>query len=174
MSEEQSREEWRRIVDRYGEESGYEVSSLGRVRSQHLGWEGKILSGGEGPDSQDPKRRKVWLKDVLHPQSRPHSVEKLVARMFHGVPEPGAKIQWINGHVWDNRAENVRWVSPAEAREAEERMPVNSAGFTVMQLRARVRTAEEAVRKAHRELAEAQVALIRGEAEIEAQKGAQG
>jgi hypothetical protein len=167
---EKTQEEWRWIIDRYGQQSMYQVSSLGRVRTQHTGRAGKILSGGEGPDSQSPKRRKVWLKDVLHPQSRPHSVEKLVAVMFHGRPKPGQKVIWLNGHQWDNRADNIRWGSAHE----EVVQPVNGEGFTIEQLQAHVMRAREDVLKAHRELAKAEVALIHGKAQIVAQEGVQG
>lgn len=167
MNEElESTEEWRWIIDRYGEQSGYQVSSMGRVRTRHTRCDGLILKGGEGPDSQDPKKRKVWLTDVLHPQSRPHSVEKLVAATFHERPRPGAKIQWINGCVWDNRAENVRWVYTDKEWE-----PVASDGYTVDQLRTRLKTAETAVRDALKEMWDAQIALTKGLAQIEAEKG---
>lgn len=107
-------EAWRTIVDPDGEKTGYEVSSLGRVRSLHPGHVGKIVKGGEGPASRTLTRRSVWL-------ARPHSnkrwrpsIDTLVAAAFLGEEPDMARLVHKNGCVWDDRADNLAWESHAD------------------------------------------------------------
>jgi hypothetical protein len=98
-------EEWRPVV---GYERLYEVSSLGRVRSlPRNGTPGgvrKLSAGANG-----------YLALVLFDGRRRHlAVHGLVARAFHGPPEPGQECRHLNGDPTDNRAENLAWGTSLE------------------------------------------------------------
>jgi len=51
---------------------------------------------------------------VLLPDRRKHSVHRLVAQSFCDGYAPDLVVDHINSNRSDNRAENLRWITPAE------------------------------------------------------------
>jgi len=163
-------EEWRKIIDRFNEESRYEVSTLGRVRSQNYGFEGKIIKGGEGPDNPSGDRRTVWLSDLHHGQSRLYRVDMLVADTFLGnKPAPDSKPVHLNGYRWDDRAENLAWEAPLEHTPTP-----THRGMSLRQAVTREKDAWKAAHKALEDAADATRLRASVQAGIEAQEGVQG
>lgn len=162
-------EEWKPVLDhRDGEPTGYEVSSLGRVRSVHKGFEGRILKGGEGPGNPSTAYRTVWVSDAYRTGSRRPRVDALVARAFLGEKPEGAVLRHLNGQEWDDRADNLAWEDTTLTSE-------QVAGFvkpntpSVEQAKAIEKMAWEAVQAATRSAVEA----TRVRAELEALEMAQ-
>jgi len=99
----------------------YEVSNMGRVRSS---WckngrkEQFILKPRTRYNGyfcidlydSDPITGRVKVKTV--------SIHRLVARAFIGLCPEGYVIDHINGDNWDNRVENLRYVTPSENRRS--------------------------------------------------------
>lgn len=81
----------------------YEVSSLGRVRSPS----GRILA---------PRKHTNGYQRVSLGAGRDRYVHRLVCLAFFGPPPSGNHADHINGSRDDNRAENLRWVTPEENR----------------------------------------------------------
>lgn len=101
-------EEWRPAV---GFE-GYEVSSLGRVRSWHP------ANGKSAGDT--PRIMSLWVSKYGYPEvclrvggkKKTMRVHRLVTLAFHGAPEPGMDVCCHNDGVpSNNRADNLRWDS---------------------------------------------------------------
>jgi hypothetical protein len=101
-------EHWRPVP---GYERGYEVSSLGEVRSLLRGC--RLL--------KPATNRYGYKQVVLYKDKKPkgHSVHRLVAAAF--VPNP-EKLPWVNhrnGVKHDNKVENLEWCTRSEnARHA--------------------------------------------------------
>lgn len=106
-----TQEEWKQVVDPYGVLSEYAVSTWGRVKSLKKGREGRIMTGGEGPASRSPERRAVWLMDSFADNSRKRWVDELVALAFIGDRPMGVRLVHVNGCVWDDRVENLKWAT---------------------------------------------------------------
>lgn len=101
-------EVWRAIPGK----DGYEVSSLGRVRSL-----GRVLQDGRRRSGQ---MLKPWLAGsgyhyVSLGGDFKIGVHRLVALVFHGEPV-GCKNEaaHLNGNPKDNRVENIVWASRSE------------------------------------------------------------
>ena len=109
------KEEWRRVHGfKY-----YEVSSMGRVRSlsrstqiRHKGktlyrkYVGKILNTAN-------KVNNAGYNTCYLGRNNSHFVHVLVAKAFHGCPK-GKQVNHLNCDKSDNRAINLRWVTPSE------------------------------------------------------------
>jgi len=89
-------EEWRVIP---GSEP-YEASSLGRIRKG----ERILAQNGSGHRRQYQTAKIRRVSQYVH---------RLVAMAFHGPPG-GLEIDHINGNTYDNRPENLEWVTHAE------------------------------------------------------------
>lgn len=109
-------EEWRTVVGF----PGYEVSSMGRVRSI-----ARMI----------PCARNQSLRTLMHGRIRALSlgsngylilglyhekravmarVHRLVCEAFHGLSAPGMQVNHKNGIKTDNRAENLEWVTSSD------------------------------------------------------------
>lgn len=98
-------EVWRHAVA-----SGYAVSSLGRVMSLQPGNLGRTVKQWTDDDGY----HHVTLQSY-NGKSKRHTVHQLVATAFHGAkPSPNHQAAHGNGKPGDNRAENLRWATPAE------------------------------------------------------------
>lgn len=93
-------EVWKPVV---GYEGLYEVSNLGNVRGLKRG---KVLKPGEGK----------YLFVVLCKDGIRHEVHihRLVATAFCDNPYAKLEVNHINEIAWDNRAENLEWVTRLE------------------------------------------------------------
>jgi hypothetical protein len=105
-SDQDTAEEWRSSPIR---PDAYEVSSLGRVRSNFPWRPGRILS-------QKVKRghgnyRQISLR--IHGKDCDVMVHRLVAEAFHGSPE-GRIARHLDGDSSNNAASNLAWGSPSE------------------------------------------------------------
>lgn len=100
-------EEWRPV-----EGWPYEVSNWGRVRRRGADKVMVLHASGKGypqVDMYNNGRRKIL------------TVHRLVARAFIGPSRDGMQIDHINDNKWDNRPENLEWVTLAEnMRRARE------------------------------------------------------
>lgn len=99
-------EEWRDVV---GYEGLYQVSSLGRVRSNHKGrWRnGRILRGGINSDG-------YACVILCRPGDRQRNVKvhRLVLWAFLGPPPDGYQVNHKNRIRSDNRLENLEYTTP--------------------------------------------------------------
>lgn len=91
--------EWRKIEDR----PNYSVSDCGEVRNDKTG---RILKLA--------KHRCGYLHVMLGRKTVPLYVHRLVATAFVPNPDGKTQVDHINGNKRDNRASNLRWVSPSE------------------------------------------------------------
>lgn len=87
---------------------GYEVSSLGRVRSYKRGRE-RLLKPHFFIRSP---YYCVYL--YIGGKSKPFTIHKLVAQTFIPNPENKPQVNHINGVKTDNRVENLEWVTASE------------------------------------------------------------
>lgn len=132
MNDMKATEEWRQVVIDELFKLDYEVSSLGRVRSQTRKNPGKILKGGEGPESEVAKARTVWISNPETDYSMRPRVDQMVATAFLGPKPSTHRLVHKNGCVWDDRAENLAYedtsipvtvlepLLPVDGREAAE------------------------------------------------------
>lgn len=103
-----SREEWRPIPGM----TGYEVSSLGCVRSW-LPWRGTAIPRVIKQWSRPDGRLFVHLAG-MHGQRKVH---QLVALAFHGPRPEGHETRHLNGDHTDNRIENLEYGTRSENRQ---------------------------------------------------------
>jgi hypothetical protein len=166
-------EEWRPVINRYGNPSNYAVSSLGRVMSKQPSFEGKILKNGEGPDSPSKLIRRVWVTDVIKGPNAPMRVDLIVALAFLGKPSDGVyRVVHKNGCIWDDRAENLAWavdVPPSHLTPA----PLQGT-LSEEQAQDKVNVAKKGLQRAVELLEDALRELALAQARKEAQTTAQG
>lgn len=88
---------------------GYEVSDQGRVRSLKYSRPFVMLTHDT---------RKGYTAVILRHNGRGirRTVHSLVLEAFVGPRPKGNICEWDNSREWDNRLENIRWVSRSEAR----------------------------------------------------------
>jgi hypothetical protein len=111
-------ETWRPIP---GYRSGYEVSSLGRVRSVARVVTARASNRAKGHARRYPPRvlrpgrqDRFGHASVAIGRGNSVAVHILVALAFHGPRPSKADVAHINGDGADNRACNLRWASRSE------------------------------------------------------------
>jgi hypothetical protein len=165
-------EEWRPIRNRHGEETKYDVSSLGRIRTNQPGFQGNILKNGEGPDNPGTTIRRVWVTDVLKTANAPARVDVLVARAFLGEPSDGTyTVVHKNGCVWDDRADNLAWRIDLNPSTLPSTPPRTTP--SIEQAKSKEKVARKAIQDGLDALAAALRELGHAEAREAAQKGVQ-
>src|ERR1700756_4358394 len=107
-------EAWRPIPGH----SGYEASNLGRIKSlarpvvQIVQGREKTIHLRERILKPRQNRYGYLVVNVGGKWSR--GIHTLVAKAFHGLPEPGQEVRHLNGSRQDNRAQNLAWGTKAE------------------------------------------------------------
>jgi hypothetical protein len=172
QKEEEEEEEWRTVHNRFGNPSSYDVSSWGRVRSNHANFANRILKGGEGPQSNSTKIRRVWVTGVIKDNNAPMRVDLLVAKEFLDPPQNGVwKVAHKNGCAWDDRLENLGWTE----EHFSSLTPLTKPGdLTLEQAYSKEKAARNNLQQAVDALAGALRDVVRAEAREEAQKAAEG
>lgn len=168
-------EEWKQVRDSYGAKIDYAVSNLGRVKSLKTGREGRIMTGGGGWTDQTPARRAVWLMNSFDTNSRKHWVDELVAAAFVGERPEGARLDHINGCIWDDRAQNLKWATEDELPATIfEPIHTPEGHKTLAELRVAAQAAWNAVLVAQEAAIRASKALAYAEGLDEARKAVHG
>ena len=107
-------EEWKMIL----RSDGYEVSSLGRVRSLD-----RFVKCGRGGESRRMIKGRVLKPHIVHSTGyeqvivgsrRKESVPRLVALAFVDGHANGLVVNHKNGNRRDNRKDNLEWVTQGE------------------------------------------------------------
>lgn len=104
---------WRPV---YGYEDRYEVSSEGQVRTLLGTRSGRLLSPF--------RQHRGYLYVTLWSETgdrRHYPVHRLVIEAFTGPRPPGLQVAHTNGVPTDNRAENLRWVTPKQNHDDRRR-----------------------------------------------------
>lgn len=120
-------ETWKPIKDC----ADYEVSNLGRVRSMKYGKE-RILKQNICISSHTNKGSGYYKVYPTQPgiPKRSIRVHKLVAEAFVENPENKPYVDHINRVTTDNRATNLRWVTPHESGLNTEKHYKDSYGIS--------------------------------------------
>jgi hypothetical protein len=136
-----SEEEWRPVI---GFEGAYEVSSHGRVRSLTRLVTGPVRSftrKGQLIRGFNHNYHYVFLG-----AGNQKGVHRLVCEAFHGPPLLGQEVNHIDANQFNNRADNLEWVSKSGNRQHTLRLGRhNRARLTVdqvLQIRARLAQGE--------------------------------
>lgn len=85
-------------------ESRYEASSFGRIRSARSK-ELRATSWNYGYEN---------VSFYIGRKSFSKRVGRIICETFHGTPEEGQQANHINAMRWDNRPENLEWVTPKQ------------------------------------------------------------
>ncbi len=95
---------------------GYEVSNLGRVRSfRRLGAARNLHGFKLEPHFLRQNNNKYKMVVLCNDQGKaPFLVHRLVLTAFVGDPEPGKQCGHRNGIRYDNRLENLAWITCSE------------------------------------------------------------
>ena len=105
---------WKQIE---GYEGLYEVSNLGNVRSvDRKVWSRGFYATLKGKPKKvqvDPRGYGIVFLSNCGAE-KTHRVHKLVAKAFIPNPDKKPEIDHINANKMDNRADNLRWVTPKE------------------------------------------------------------
>lgn len=112
---------WKDVV---GYESIYLVSNLGRIKNTHQ----KLIASRE---------RRRYLAVTLHKNDKlvAFSIHRLVAIAFIPNPKNRYVVNHINGVNFDNRAQNLEWVSARENTSHALDKTKTSSKFTGVSLR---------------------------------------
>lgn len=97
---------WKLIKDYEGL---YEISNLGRVKS--LPRNGTIKTEKILTPNMSGRYARIGLRDKIKIK---YSVHRLVAEAFIPNPNNLPQVDHINGDRYDNRVENLRWVTAKE------------------------------------------------------------
>ena len=97
---------WKPIKDYEGL---YEISNLGRVKS--LPRNGTIKTEKILTPNMSGRYARIGLRDKIKIK---YSVHRLVAEAFIPDPDNLPQVDHINGDRYDNRVENLRWVTAKE------------------------------------------------------------
>ena len=110
---------------------GYEVSNLGRVRSLKYGKE-RILKQNLCIGTHSTNGSGYYKVYPSQPGQTKQSVRvhKLVAESFVENPDNKPYVDHINRITTDNRAINLRWVTPAESSLNTEKQHADSYGIS--------------------------------------------
>ena len=101
-----------------GYEGYYQVSSCGRVRSLDR----EVINPLVGPIHKEgkilllsmDKRGYTSISLYVEGKGKYFNVHRLVAQAFIQNPENLPQVDHINGVCWDNRVDNLRWVTAKE------------------------------------------------------------
>ena len=106
-----NKEEWRLIPDY----PNYMISNLGRVKSLNYNHTGKPGLLCKGLNYENRKHVQLWKNGV----KTQISIHVLVAKAFVYNDDPVNKTQvhHINGDIFDNRAENLIWITFQEHQD---------------------------------------------------------
>lgn len=98
------KEKWTPIEDY----PGYEISTLGRIRSFKRFKEGRLLSPGKSANG--------YLNATLYRyfKRRTHSIHRMVAKSFIENPENKPHINHKDSDKTNNRVDNLEWCTPSE------------------------------------------------------------
>lgn len=116
-------EQWRPVFDRRGRVvSGYQVSSLGRIRTYWTGGPHASLvtkptlrKASYSKRNGKPTKTLVVCMRVGRRRYDTFQVDVLVGIAFIGPRPRGCVLDHINGVPDDNRARNLRWVTRSES-----------------------------------------------------------
>jgi len=87
---------------------GYEISTLGRVKSFRRHDAGRVLKTWKSP------RGYINVTLFLNGKRKPSLLHRLIGKAFVPNPDNKPEINHLNGIKDDNRTENLEWVTASE------------------------------------------------------------